>query len=51
MLLLVMTAKELEKKVIHVGWFFVRQNGSHKIYKHNLPKGTFNSILKKSALK
>jgi predicted RNA binding protein YcfA (HicA-like mRNA interferase family) len=29
-----MTAKELEKKALKKGWFFVRQKGSHKIYKH-----------------
>lgn len=66
MLLLKMTAKELEKKVFKVGWFFVRQKGSHRIYTHDeitgivvipfhgkkdLPKGTLNSILKKSGLK
>jgi len=48
------------------GWYFVRQTGSHAIYKHDqipgiavipfhgskeLPKGTLNSILKKTGLK
>lgn len=61
-----MTAKQLEKLIKEKGWFLVRQNGSHKIYKHesisgivvvpfhgkkDIPKGTLNSILKKSELK
>jgi predicted RNA binding protein YcfA (HicA-like mRNA interferase family) len=61
-----MTAKQIEKLILDKGWYFVRQNGSHKIYKHgqitgivvvpfhskkDLPKGTLNSILKKAELK
>ena len=61
-----MTAKEIEKIVLKKGWFFIRQTGSHKIYKHSfingilvipfhgskdLPKGTLNSILKKGKIK
>lgn len=61
-----MNAKRLEKQVLNNGWYFVRQNGSHKIYKHHniegilvvpfhgksdLPQGTLNSILKKAGLK
>ena len=60
-----MTAKELEKKVIKQGWFFVRQKGSHKIYKHeiekgiivipfhgskDLPTGTLKSIMRKAKI-
>ncbi|MFN8279247.1 MAG: type II toxin-antitoxin system HicA family toxin [Saprospiraceae bacterium] len=48
------------------GWYFIRQTGSHKIYKHeiikgiivipfhgtkDLPKGTEISILKKAGIK
>jgi len=48
------------------GWFFVGQEGDHRQYKHgvkkgrvtisghsgdDMPKGTFNSILKQSGLK
>ena len=61
-----MKAKELEKLVVDNGWFFVRQNGSHRIYKHealngivvipfhsskDLPKGTEQSIIRKSGIK
>ena len=61
-----MKAKEIEKLVINNGWFFVRQNGSHRIYKHetligivvipfhsskDLPKGTEQSIFKKAGIK
>ena len=57
-----MTAKQAEKLVIEKGWYFVRQTGSPRIYKHDeiqgiivipfhgkrdLTKGTLNSILKK----
>lgn len=60
-----MTAREVEKKIIQIGWFFVRQKGSHKIYKHDIeqgivvipfhgskdiPKGTLSSILKKAKI-
>jgi predicted RNA binding protein YcfA (HicA-like mRNA interferase family) len=34
-----MTAKKLEKLIKKGGWFFARQNGSHKIYKHESIKG------------
>ncbi|WP_235299729.1 type II toxin-antitoxin system HicA family toxin [Portibacter marinus] len=61
-----MTAKQAEKLVTAKGWYFVRQNGSHRIYKHDeihgivaipfhgkkdLAKGTLNSILKKAQVK
>ena len=61
-----MTAKRAEKLVKAKGWYFVRQNGSHRIYKHDeikgivvipfhgkrdLTKGTLNSILKKAEIK
>ena len=61
-----MTAKQLEKLVLAKGWFFSRQKGSHRIYKHDkikgivvipfhgkrdLPKGTETSIRKKAGLK
>ncbi len=57
---------ELEKLVKKSGWFFDRQTGSHRIYKHgkekgiivipfhgskDLPKGITLSILKKARLK
>lgn len=65
MLPLLMKALELEKMIVSKGWHFMRQTGSHKIYKHetiggiivipfhgskDLPKGTANSILKKAQL-
>lgn len=34
-----MTAKELEKIVKAEGWYFVRQCGSHRHYKHPDKKG------------
>ena len=55
-----MRALELEKLIEAKGWYFIRQSGSHKIYKHDiiagiivipfhgskdLPKGTEISIL------
>ncbi len=61
-----MKARELETLIESKGWYFVRQTGSHKIYKHkiisgivvipfhsskDLPKGTENSILKKAGIK
>ena len=61
-----MSAKELEKVLIDNGWHYVRQTGSHKIYKkdsssftiaiplHNnkdLPKGTLCAILKQADIK
>ncbi len=60
-----MTARDLEKLIESAGWFFVRQKGSHKIYKHksikgivvipfhgkkDIPYGTLNSILKKAEI-
>jgi len=60
-----MTAKKLEKLIESGGWFFVRQKGSHKIYKHksikgivvipfhgkkDIPIGTLKSILKKAEI-
>jgi len=59
------TAKKLEKLIKKEGWFFVRQNGSHKIYKHesiigivvipfhgkkDIPVGTLKSIIKKAEI-
>ncbi len=35
-----MNAKELEKMLLKDGWFFVRQSGSHRHYKHLQKKGT-----------
>ena len=61
-----MKALDLEKLIGTKGWYFVRQTGSHKIYKHetisgiivipfhgskDLPKGTETSILNKAKLK
>ena len=61
-----MKALELEKLVESSGWYFIRQTGSHRIYKHetikgiivipfhgskDLPKGTEISILKKAEIK
>lgn len=61
-----MTANQAERLIKAKGWYFVRQNGSHRIYKHgkipgivvipfhgkrNLTKGTLNSILKKAQVK
>lgn len=60
-----MKARELEKLVMEKGWYEVRQQGSHRIYKHaeitgivvipfhgskDIPKGTERSILKKAGL-
>ena len=60
-----MTAKQIEKLIKKKGWYFVRQNGSHKMYKHeaitgivvipfhgkkDIPKGTLKSIHKKAEL-
>ncbi len=62
-----MKAKELIKLIEADGWFFVRQRGSHAVYRHKLktgivvmshhglnkdmPDGTENSILKQAGLK
>ena len=61
-----MTAKQLEKMLKDAGWYFDRQKGSHRIYKHkhirgivvipfhgskDLPEGTLNSIMKKAGIK
>lgn len=60
-----MRAREAEKLLLNDGWFFVKQVGSHKHYKHptkpgkvtipfhagDIDKGTFNSILKQAGLK
>ena len=60
-----MRVRELEKIIIADGWYFVKQVGSHKQYKHpvkkgkvtipvhtgDIDKGTFNSILKQAGLK
>ncbi len=60
-----MTAAQLEKLIKKVGWFHVRQKGSHKIYKHKLiqgilvipfhgkkdiPVGALKSIIKKARI-
>lgn len=59
------TAKDLEKMVLADGWYFVRQVGSHRHYRHpskpglvtipwhsgDLPKSTVNSILRQAGLK
>lgn len=61
-----MKAKDLIKLLEEDGWYQVRQNGSHKIFKHPTKKatipipehgktdlkiGTLNSILKQAGLK
>ncbi len=61
-----MNAKHVIKVLKKDGWEFVRQTGSHKIFKHpdkrgivvvpehgneDIKKGTLNSILKQAGLK
>lgn len=60
-----MRATEVEKIILKDGWYFVKQVGSHRQYKHptkpgkvtipfhtgDLDKGTVNSILKQAGLK
>ncbi|MEO8720225.1 MAG: type II toxin-antitoxin system HicA family toxin [Ginsengibacter sp.] len=61
-----MKAKEVIKLIQKDGWFFERQTGSHKIFKHptkrgivvvpehgkeDIKAGTLNSILKQAGLK
>ncbi len=60
-----MRALEVEKIILKDGWYFVKQVGSHRQYKHptkpgkvtipfhtgDLDKGTVNSILKQAGLK
>lgn len=60
-----MRAREAEKLLLNDGWYFVKQVGSHKHYKHpikpgkvtipfhagDIDKGTFNSIIKQAGLK
>lgn len=60
-----MRVRELEKLILKDGWYFVRQIGSHRHYKHptkkgkvtipnhsgDVDKGTANSILKQAGLK
>ena len=60
-----MRAIEIEKILLADGWYFVRQVGSHRQYKHptkpgkvtipihsgDLDIGTVNSILKQAGLK
>ena len=61
-----MKAIEIEKLLLEEGWVFIRQSGSHRIYKHekikgivvipfhgsrDITKGTVNSILKKAGIK
>lgn len=35
-----MNAKELEKILIREGWYFIRQSGSHRHYRHLDKDGT-----------
>lgn len=35
-----MNAKELEKILIREGWYFIRQSGSHRHYRHPDKDGT-----------
>ena len=58
------TAKELERLIIADGWYFVRQVGSHRQFRHaqkhgvvtipnhkgDLPIGTAKSILRQAGL-
>lgn len=60
-----MRAREAEKLLLKDGWYFVKQVGSHRHYKHlikpgkvtipfhsgDIDKGTFDSILKQAGLK
>lgn len=60
-----MKAREAEKLLLNEGWYFVKQVGSHKHYRHptkpgkvtipfhtgDVDKGTLNSILKQAGLK
>ena len=62
-----MKYKEIVKLIEKDGWYQVRQEGSHRAYKHDakkgivtiahhrmsdeIPKGTLNSILKQAQLK
>lgn len=60
-----MRAREAEKLLQNDGWYFIKQVGSHKHYKHplksgkvtipfhsgDIDKGTFDSILKQAGLK
>lgn len=60
-----MRARETEKILLKDGWYFVKQVGSHRQYKHpakpgkvtipfhsgDLDKGTAESILKQAGLK
>lgn len=60
-----MRAREAEKQLLKDGWYFVKQVGSHRHYKHpikpgkvtipfhsgDIDKGTFDSILKQAGLK
>lgn len=34
------TAKDLEKLIVADGWYFVRQVGSHRQYRHDSKPGT-----------
>jgi predicted RNA binding protein YcfA (HicA-like mRNA interferase family) len=60
-----LTVKNAEKLIKSDGWYLSRIKGSHKQYSHptkkgivtipdhsgDIPKGTFNSILKQAGLK
>lgn len=60
-----MRAREIEKIILKDGWYFVKQTGSHRQYKHptkpgkitipfhtgDLDKRTANSILNQAGLK
>lgn len=58
------SSDEMIKRITDDGWYFVKQKGSHKHYKHptkagkvtipngreSLPKGTLKSIIKQAGL-
>ncbi len=60
-----MRAREVEQIIFEDGWYFIKQVGSHRQYKHptksgkvtisfhtgDLDKGTVKSILKQAGLK
>ena len=59
-----MSSQDLIKLLNQNGWYEVRQNGSHKVFKHDekegivvvpsprkdYPKGTLNAILKQAGI-
>ena len=61
-----MKVREVIRMIEHDGWFLVRTKGDHRQFKHpvkqgrvtisgnsghDMPAGTFNSVLKQSGLK